>query len=76
MTRHGLFIHAAVSHLSRPTAWLAPDKMKTAFTRTNVLPIAGKISTITPASTFFNALGSTNAAATRGPSEPPKHKTP
>jgi hypothetical protein len=76
MTRHGLFNHAAVSSISRPTGVLAPDKMKAAFTRANALPIAGKISTITPASTLFNALGSTNTAATRGPSEPPKHKTP
>jgi hypothetical protein len=76
MTRQGLFIHVAVSHLRRPTGGLASDKMKTAFTRTNALPITGKISTITLASTFFTALGSTNAAATDGPSQAQKYKTP
>ena len=76
MTRHGLFNHAAVSPMRRPTGVLAPDSMKVACTRKNAAPIAGRISTITPANTFFNALSATNAAATRGPSEPPKHKTP
>jgi hypothetical protein len=76
MTRHDLFNHAAVSPLRRPTGMLVPDKMKAACTRKNAVPIAGRISTTTPGNTFSNALGSTNAAATRSPSEPPKHKTP
>jgi hypothetical protein len=76
MTRHGLLIHAAVSHPRRPTRVLAQDKMKTACTRTNALSIIGRISAIVPANTFFNAVGSTNAAAIDGRSEASRHKIP
>lgn len=76
MTRHGLLIHAAASHLRRPTGVLAPDKMKAACTRTNALSITGRTSTIAPATTFYNAVGSTNTAAINGRSEASKHKNP
>ena len=76
MTRHGLLIHAAVSHLRRPTGVLAPDKGQTACTRTNAVSTPGKLSTIAPATTFYNAVGSTNAAAINGRSKASKHKTP
>jgi hypothetical protein len=76
MTRHGLLILAAVSHLRQPKAVLAPDKGQTALTRTNVISITGGTSTIEPATTFYNAAGSTDAAAIDGASEASKHKTP
>jgi len=76
MTRHGLLIFAAVSHLRRPTRVLAPDKGQTALTRTSVTSITGGISRIEPATTFYNATGSTDAAAIDGASEASKHKTP
>lgn len=76
MPRHGLLIHAAVSHLRRPMRVLAPDKAQAALSRTNAISIFGKLSTLTPANTFFNAVGSTDAAAIDGASEASKHKTP
>ena len=76
MTRHGLLIHAAVSHLRRPMRVLAPDKAQAALSRTNAISIFGKLSTLAPATMFYNANGSTDAAAIEGPSEASKHKTP
>lgn len=76
MTRYGLLIHAADSHLRQPKAVLAPEKGQAALTRTSVISITGGISTIEPATTSYNAAGSADAAAIDGASEASNHKTP
>ncbi|MHC2296080.1 hypothetical protein ACVJBD_000286 [Rhizobium mongolense] len=76
MTRHSLFIHVATSHQRRPTGWLAPSGVAITLSLENSLGVSAKISAITPADAFFNALGPTDAAVIDCPWAALKHKTP